>query len=241
MLRILICVGGEDLAVRLKNDIEKHMRIAGVGVRIDAVCSPGDVPAAPEKYDLAFLGIEPDGIDGLALARTIGERNGRTLLFFVADSSASLDGAMDARAFRFFEKPVDPDRLRAGLDRTLEYLDRVGVFLYLTNAGETVRIAAEEILFVERENRRVFVRTKTGRFCASESFASVCGRLPQTQFFLIHRSFFINLRHVEACRYAEVRMDDGARLSVASRRQAAFRRRWSAFLREGRCREDVKS
>ena len=230
-MRILICDDDEDFAVRLKNDIEEYMRSAGVDARIDTVFSSEDSLCASEKYDLAFLDIELGGVNGLALARALKERSERIILFFVTAFGRYHDDAMDVRAFRFFEKPIDPERLRAGLDRAMEYLDETQIDVYVTGTGRSDRIAANDILYINRANRRVLVKTKTGALFSTEPFEAICEKLPQMYFYLIHRSFLINLHYVETYSYDEVRMDDGAILSVASRRQTDFRRRWIEYLR----------
>ena len=198
---------------------------------ITAATDPAAVLRGEEGYDLAFLDIQMPEADGIRLARELRRRNRRLALFFVTNFEEYQDDAMDLRAFRFFEKPVDPGRLHAGLDKAMEYIDGAYVDIFLYENGTHHRIIADEILFVTRENRRTVVMTTERAYCAAGKYDALCAGLPQLFFYPVHKSFFVNLHHVARYSYTELILTDGTRIPIAPRRQSAFHKFWFEYLR----------
>ena len=67
------------------------------------------------RFDLAFLDIQMDEVNGITLAKELKKRNSKIALFFVTNYDEYQDDAMDVNAFRFFSKPFDVGRLYSGL------------------------------------------------------------------------------------------------------------------------------
>lgn len=89
---------------------------------------------------------------------------------FITSFGRYQDDAMDLNAFRFFEKPFDPDRLCSGLDKVMEYIDRTYVDFFVYTNGIHKKIPADDILYVERDNRRSILHTLNETYSARESF-----------------------------------------------------------------------
>ncbi|MDD5796490.1 MAG: response regulator [Oscillospiraceae bacterium] len=85
------------------------------------------------SYDLAFLDIQMNEINGIPLAKNLMARNSKVVIFFVTAYNGYQDDAVDLRAFRFFEKPFDAARLYSGLDKAMGCIDESYVDIYLYN------------------------------------------------------------------------------------------------------------
>ena len=138
---------------------------------------------------------------------------------------------MDLRAFRFFEKPIDPIRLKSGLDKAMEYIDESYVDFYLYANNEQKRILTDDVIYVERINRQVTLATKDGNYTTRESFDDWCEILQNSFFYRVHKSYIVNLHYVSSYRYDELILENKIRIPIASRRQADFHKFWFAYLR----------
>lgn len=230
-MKILICDDEQSYVDVLQQHVDDYMRKRGIPCDITAATDPAEVLAGGERFDLAFLDIEMGQVDGIRLAQALRERNGKLALFFVTNYDEYQDDAMDLHAFRFFSKPFQPERLYSGLDKAMEYIDGayVDVFLYDDNAQR--RILVDDILFVTRVNRKVYLKTAEETFRLRESFDEWCGKLPTLFFYLVHKSYYINLHYVQKYSYTELYLTDGTRIPVAPRKQAAFHKYWFDYLR----------
>lgn len=67
--------------------------------------------AREAQVDIAFLDIEMDGMNGLALAKRLKDIQGRMNIIFVTGYSAYSVSAFDLRASGYVLKPIDPQRV----------------------------------------------------------------------------------------------------------------------------------
>lgn len=230
-MKILICDDEKMYLDTLAAQVREYMSERGIPCEITTASDPVKIQKGGERFDLAFLDIQMEGIDGIALAKELRRRNGRTALFFVTNYDEYQDDAMDLQAFRFFEKPFDVTRLYAGLDKAMEYIDGAYVDLYLIGEGEQRRVLVDDILYVTRINRKVILVTRDREYRPSQSYNELCQLLPALFFYPVHKSFFVNLHYVDRYAYSELYMTDGTRIPVAPRRQTAFHKFWFGYLR----------
>ena len=229
-MKVLICDDELICLEQLNAYIEEYMQNKSIPCDITATTDPLSILEGNACFDLAFLDIQMP-VNGIDLAWELKNRNSKVALFFITNYDEYQDEAMDLRAFRYFEKPFQPERLASGLDKAMEYIDGSYVDLYLYNGGVQKRILADDILYITRENRRTVLVTSFDSFPTRENFEDLTAKLPQLFFYLVHKSFFVNLHFVEQYGYKELIMRNGARIPVAPRKQAAFHKFWYEYLR----------
>lgn len=229
-MTILICDDEPRFLKDLEAHINAYMARRGLDYTLITSTDPSEIMNGEESFDLALLDIQMP-VSGIALAQELKRRNPGVALFFVTNYEEYQDDAMDLRAFRFFEKPFQPERLYAGLDKAMEYIDGAAIDLFLTHDGIQKRVLVDSILYLTRENRHTLLVAKDGSLQPRESFAELCARLPVGFFYLVHKSFFVNLHYVDSYSYSELTLTNGDRIPVAPRKQAAFHRFWFDYLR----------
>ena len=202
-----------------------------VDFEIHTTNNPQTIIEGDEIYQLAFLDIQMNEINGISLAKILKERNGKIALFFVTSYNIYQDEAMDLRAFRFFEKPLNTDRLYSGLEKAMEYIDESYIDFYVYSDNEHKKVLADNVIYVERGNRRVTLVTTQGNYTTRESFDEWCDILQNTFFYKVHKSFIVNLHYITSYKYSEIYIQNNIRIPVASRRQATFHKFWFAYLR----------
>ena len=94
----------------LRQHISGYMKNRFIPCAITTASNPVEVFHNNEIYDIAFLDIQMEGIDGISLAKELRKRNRKLALFFITNYREYQDDAMDLQAFRFFDKPF----VRAG-------------------------------------------------------------------------------------------------------------------------------
>lgn len=181
-------------------------------------------------FDLAFLDIQMPEVDGIALAKELKKRNSRIVLFFVTAFEEYQDEAMDLRIFRFFDKPLDIGRLYSSLDKAIDYLNDSYVDIFVQNENNYKKILIDNIKFVKRENRKTIVYTTEGTYIVKNGFDELISNLPNTFFYLVHKSFYVNLHYITEYGYREVFIDN-ERISVAPRKQSGFHKYWFNYVK----------
>lgn len=230
-MKILLCDDEQPFLDALRTLIEDYMQQRGIPCELTAVTDPRAVMESGQRFDLAFLDIQMEGLDGIALAKELRQRNEKLALFFVTNFEDYQDEAMDLQAFRYFTKPIQPERLYSGLNKAMEYIDGAYVDVHLPEGGTTQRVLVDDILYLTRENRRVKLVTVAETFTLREPFDLWCEKLPSLFFYPVHKSFYVNLHYIQKYAYSEIYLTNGTRIPVASRKQAAFHQYWFAYLR----------
>ena len=231
MMKILICEDEQQYVDELKIHIENFMQSRVADFTIDTANNPQAVADSNEIYQLAFLDIQMDELNGISLAKNLKERNNKIVIFFVTSHNDYQDEAMDLRAFRFFEKPLNADRLYSGLEKAMEYIDESYVDFYVWTDNEHKQILVDDVIYVERGNRQVTLVTTQGNFTTRESFDEWCAILQNSFFYRVHKSFIVNLHYVTGYKYSELFVQNNVRIPIASRRQTDFHKFWFAYLR----------
>ena len=230
-MNILICDDEKEYLEILTSHIREYMDKRYLECDITATVDPVSVFRSNDIFDLAFLDIQMDGIDGISLAKELRKRNSKLALFFVTNFEEYQDDAMDLQAFRFFEKPFDVSRLYSGLDKAMEYIDGAYVDVFLYGNGIQQRVLVDDIMYITRNNRKVVMVTQSGDYITKESFDEWCNKLPQLFFYPVHKSFLINLHYVERYAYSEVYLTNGTRIPISPRKQSLFHKFWFEYLR----------
>lgn len=230
-MNILICDDDFTYTDEIQNQLSTFLSERGFDCRITVSHDPISIAKGNDTFDMAFLDIQMPKMDGISLAKLLRERSSRMALFFITNYDEYQDDAMDLQAFRFFEKPLNPERLKSGLEKALEYIDGAYIDIFLSTGGNQQRILADDILYITRQNRKTAVVTGKETLTAADNYDDLCSRLPGTFFFLVHKSFFVNLHYINKYSYSEVFLTDGTRIPVAPRKQTDFHKFWFAYLR----------
>lgn len=230
-MKILICDDELKYLSDLKLHVEQYMNNRFAKFTIDATTSSNEIFYNNSSYDLVFLDIEMDEINGISLAKELKERNNKVVIFFITAYNGYQDDAMDLRAFRFFEKPFNVDRLYSGLDKAMEYIDESYVDIYLYDNQMQKRILIDNIIYIKSDSRKIIIVTTEGEFITREVFSYWNEVLPTSFFYQVHKSFLVNLHHIDIYKYTELYLDNNERIPIAPRKQSAFHKYWFEYLR----------
>lgn len=230
-MRILVCDDDKSFLSVLTAHVQEYFKNHFIKCWIDAETDPLKVANNDIKYDIAFLDIQMEGLDGIALAKDLKTRNGKVALFFVTNYNDYSDEAFDLHAFRYFQKPFDPARLYRSLDKAMEYINDSYVTVFVREENHNRRVLVDDILYVKRENRKTFLITNSEVLNVTEAFTALIEKIPATFFYLVHNSFYVNLHHVIDYSYRELILCNNDRISIAPRKQAGFHKFWYSFLR----------
>lgn len=229
-MRILICDDEVRYIQPLRKCLEQYMAEHNIPSEITETVAPQKILLSKEVYDIAFLDIQMENVDGLTLAKELRQRNRKTALFFITNYEGYQDNAMDLQALRYFKKPFEPDRLIAGLDKALEYIDGAYVDVFLYSGGVQQRVLVDDILYLTLDGRKVAIQTVKSRFLVTGKLEEWIERFPHTFFRQPHKSFLVNLHHVDRYAYSELQMSDGTRIPIAPKKQPEFRRTWFEYI-----------
>jgi len=208
-LRTLV-VDDEPLAVeRLQILCAREPAIDLVGVASDGEAALRMVEALDP--DLLLLDIAMPGVDGMEVARTLGQRPRRPAVIFCTAFDQFAVAAFDVAAVDYLLKPVSADRLGRAVARVRELLrdppppaapraEHTNEF-WVPHRSEMIRIAAEDIDRIEAE--RDYMRLHVGRrsFLLHQTITELERQLDPTKFIRLHRSTIVRRQFIAKLRH----------------------------------------
>jgi len=177
------------------------------------------------RPDLAFLDIRMPGLSGLEVAQGI---EGETGVVFVTAFDEFAVQAFEQEAVDYVLKPVkaerlartvqrlrravaddgDDARLAAVLHRLLPVRSAAPLRYVRAGAGDlTHQIDVDDVLFFRADDKYTCVQTAGGEHLIRTPIAELAAQLDSAQFWQVHRSTIVNLRHL-----AGTRRDEASRL-----------------------------
>ncbi len=170
--------------------------------------------AAEHHPQLVLLDVEMPGVSGVDCARELQDSDPQTILIFATAHDKYMADAFEVYAFDYLLKPFKAERALATLERAKSVLrtredaarsakpveprPQSGRILLKHRDGVSV-INMEDILLVQREERATVLYTvNDGRYVTGDSLADIGARLDPAFFMRCHKSYIINLSHVDS-------------------------------------------
>jgi two-component system, LytTR family, response regulator LytT len=155
-----------------------------------------------DRYDAIFTDVQMPDLDGLELARVLGQFASPPAIVFVSAGQEAAVEAFELRALDYLVKPVS----RRRLDETLSRLEEIRAIASWSQKyddeivsvdslhGSKRLIARSSILYLRAQGDYVRVVTGEGRFLVRVQLSEIAGRWEAFGFVRVHRQYAVNLR-----------------------------------------------
>lgn len=235
-MRIAICDDEQALAVQVEQ------LAARWGAERNCPCSVRTFASGEEllfetagsyPFDLILLDIDLGGgkLSGLDLARKIRETDARVALAFLTNYPGHVFEGYEVAALRYLMKPVTAENLFPLLNLAFERTGRISRYLVLEVDGEQRRVEEDSIVYLEARGHTVLMETVTEPITVKASLSALTHQLG-TDFVPTHRSFLVNLRHVERVGRTECLLEGNRSVPVSRGAWEKLNRAFIDYYRE---------
>lgn len=227
-LRIAICDDEKDILIQESRLIQQLLDEKNVSCKIDTYTSTEELLLSKVLYDMLFLDVEMENLNGIDAAKKLLEYKNDTFIFFITNYSIYSDRASDIRAHRYLSKPLDIDRLRNGLDSALKKISDVAKIITVTDmeTKKNYNIPIASIIFIENTGRhtKIYLTTRPA-FVVEEIFSIIKERIESgvEYFAMPHQGYYVNMRFVDDYDKKEVKMSYGKRSYTAIMTRGRYR------------------
>lgn len=184
------------------------------------------------EVDILLLDIEMPGINGLELARTLGEK-GPVIIFTTSKTEYAVE-AFELNVADYLVKPVMPARFIQAIERARTLMDsRKEAFtsvnpnqpyIFFRDSNVVRRINMDDILYVEAMGDYVKVHTAHTFYAIHATLKSVEEKLPSTTFMKVHRSYIVAVPRIDSLQDGVITIN-GKGVPVADAYRAALNKR----------------
>lgn len=232
MLSIAVCDDNIRECCGMAERIRKILERRNVSCLIRQFGSGRELLHAVEDFDIIFLDIIMCELDGMETAQMFRQRSYDKLLVFMSSSRAYVFDAYDVEAFGYLVKPVRDDKLEKVLGRALAKIEsKREDFILVSRDRQKRKWFLDDIYYFEIRGREMEVHGREDSFTYYEQMGTLEKQLVDKGFFRCHKSYLINLKHVDGYNRQEVVMDNGARIWIAKRRYEEFCAEILRFMR----------
>ncbi len=221
MLHVAVCDDERTALQELAEEVRRWAEAEGEACSVETFASADAfwfVWEERKDLEVLLLDIEMPGMDGMELARRLrqaGEPIG--IIFVTGNPDFALEG-YDLEAVSYVMKPVRRERLHAALSRARERMARRAAVLLPLSGGELERLYIADICCLESDGHASIVWKKDGTKLVSKMGIQQLEQELENcsdAFFKPHRSYFINLAHVERIGKKDVRMGNQLLVPIA--------------------------
>lgn len=223
-MKVLICDDDALFSLKIYNTVKEIIDSFEQEADYTVITNSPALDVFDEKFDMAFLDIEMPCRTGLEIARHLKNINSNIVIFIITAFDYYLDDAMDINVFRFLRKPVNPERLKSGIEKALKKLDTMNLSFFIKDTERTVKITPQEILYIEIYGRGTKIITKHKHYNSSIPIEKWNQKLNMPCFYRIHKSYIVNLDFITVYHRELVTVANSDTIPIAYRKQSDFKK-----------------
>ncbi len=178
--------------------------------------------------DILFLDIIMHEKDGIQVGAEIKRKNPNVMIIYTTNLNEKMAVAFNQiHSFGYLIKPIAEKELfqmmSDALIQTNHNSDRDTV-TFLSENNTSIRLRVKDIYYFEYCDRRVKIFTTEDTYICKEKINDIAKRMEQYGFAMSHQSFVVNLYYVDRISDQMLIMKNGAKVYLAQKRTAAFRK-----------------
>lgn len=213
-LRVAIC---DDEAI-IANDIKNRLLGCKPDYIADIYQSGKKLLESGQEYDLIFLDIEMQGMNGMETALKLRKNGYEGNLVFLTSHTEFMPEAFKVKAFRFLHKPIDEAAFCEAVNEAENEVRNNKKLLVNTSEG-TMVISLKNILYLEASRNYTFIHMIHEEIETRKTLVEWMDILGSEEFYRVHRSYVISLRHIKTiCRDGVVMNYLSVQIPVSRRR-----------------------
>ncbi len=184
-------------------------------------------------YDLIFLDIEMNHMDGLTTAKAIRETDDSVCIVFVTNLSKYAIQSYEVNAFDYVIKPVQYSLFANKMKRAIGYIERSRKnSVWIGEHDGMIRLPSTDIICVQKDKNYLIYHTGDGDYRERGTLSDAEGKLPGKCFAKINSGCLVNLLYVTAIGKDTVKAAD-AELPVSRQQKKVFQDLLIHYIRDG--------
>ena len=175
-----------------KDDIDMVLRIFERGETLIKDFKEND-----SAYDIIFLDIKMENINGIDTTRNIRKINTDVLIAFLTSHEEFAKDGYEVNAFRYLSKPIREDKLIECIENAKKICDGAKKII-IKYKDEEIILKATNIIYLEAQNKDIYIHTRDNVYVQKNNLSYYENQLKECGFFRVHRSFIVNFNYVKS-------------------------------------------
>ena len=200
--------------------------------RIEAYATGGELLASGKRFDIVFLDIQMEGMNGIEAARSLREKQGDTVLVFVTGIRDYVFDAFDLYAFQYLLKPIDEGKFAEVLERAVREAAKKKERRVLFIKSRNLTLDQSEILYIESRAKKVELHTVRQTIEIYAAMEELEGQLGEN-FYRCHRAYIVNMDCITEYDGESITLTGGDRVYLTKKKYGEFVKAYMWHLQNG--------
>lgn len=182
------------------------------------------------EWDVVFLDIEMDEVDGFALAKILKQQQKRCIFSFVTTHSELAVDGYDYQPFRYILKDAPDEVIDRKVRETINEYHFRNSRLKISYKGIQKNINVAEISSIEITGHCLKISLGGELILWNKSLQDIEKILEKYDFVRCHRSFMVSLKHIRKFTSKLIEVDNGKKVPVGRSYQKKAETEYVKFL-----------
>ncbi len=234
MIKIAVVEDSDDDAENLISNLNKYSNSNGLEFDIDRYVDAESFTERNQGYDIVFMDIMMNDMDGMSAAKKLRESDKDAVLVFVTNMVQFALEGYSVNAFDFMVKPISYYNFALKMDRIYEYTSgRLKKEIIVSSKTAKTVLAISSIKYVEVSNHTVTYHTEDNTVTASGSLKEIENILGEHAFCLCNQCYLVNLNYVRSVKGNDLILSDGSVLQISLPKRKVFMKQLAYFFGRG--------
>lgn len=179
---------------------------------------------AKRPFDIILLDVVMPLLNGIDTARELREKDKNVKIVFLTSSAEFAVESYTVRASNYLLKPIEPDNLFSCLRELIAEIQSVSKRILVKGIDSTHRISLSDLEYVEAQGKYIIfsvsgnIKTKS----LEPLYAYENKLVLDDGFIKCHRSYIVNIHHIDSFTHSEIIMRSGYRIPISRSCQKIF-------------------
>ena len=233
---VLISIAIVDDEKVIREQIKKLIEKRQTDCEIDTYGTGEDLLKAERGYDIVFLDIQMEGMNGIDTARALRQKTEDIILIFITSVKEYVFAAFDVAAFHYLIKPIEEGKFRTVYDRAVLEAGKkkhhsMGQ-LFVKTRSRNVTLEQSDILYIESRAKKVEIHTRND---IVETYAGI-GELEKQlteNFYRCHRGYLVNMAFISEYSSDSITLNNGETIFLTKEKYGEFVKVYMRYLKNG--------
>lgn len=198
IMKVAICDDNKEFVLILEKYLE-DMDVTDIDCEVfyDGEALVDTYKRGSADYDVVFLDMEMDRLNGIDAANMIRKMDENVLIVFVTSHRKYVYKSFECSPFRFIVKPVSFEEFKDVFEKICIKLNDKPQYIVFYEKKEKIRLSCSDIIYFSCKTHDIIIHKKDGHtHKMRKSIGKLMEDLDDSKFVQVHRSYIINLEHV---------------------------------------------
>ena len=184
-----------------------------------------------DKFDIIFLDIYIDNLNGMELARNIRKKDEKCLIIFSTVSKEFAIESYEVRAFYYLLKPYSYEQFMEVMNLAHKVLPNQVKYIEVKEARINIKVCLDDIIYIDYYNHYIQIHTNYRMIKSYMKFKEIMELLePYKQFLYCYRNCMINMSKVSGIREKDFVMKNGEIIPISKKHCGEIKQYFADYI-----------